>query len=124
MRLDQWLWAVRVFKTRGLALEEIKSAHVQVNGAPSKPGHTVRPGDMITARLDRGAAAWTRTLRVVDAPASRVGAKLVALYAEDLTTAEELAINPRARSAKLRVAQRCPDQNGPTSPTTGSSRDR
>lgn len=91
MRLDQWLWAVRVFKTRGLALEEIKSAHVQVNGAPSKPGHTVRPGDMITARLDRGAAAWTRTLRVVDAPASRVGAKLVALYAEDLTTAEELA---------------------------------
>jgi len=40
-------------------------------------------------------------------------------------TDEELAPNPRARSAKLRVAQRCPDQNGPTSPTpTGSSRDR
>lgn len=40
-------------------------------------------------------------------------------------TDEELATNPRARSAKLRVAQRCPDQNGPTSPTpTGSSRDR
>src|SRR5688572_7859657 len=85
MRLDQWLWAVRVYKTRSVAAEAIKAAHVTVNGQPSKPAHTVRAGEMIVARVGE----ITRTLKVIAAPPSRVGAKLVAGFAEDLTPPEE-----------------------------------
>ena len=85
MRLDQWLWAVRLFKTRGLAVEAIRGGHVKVNGAATKPAHEAKPGELVTARI----GIMTRTLRVIDAPRSRVGAKLVSQYAEDLTPLEE-----------------------------------
>lgn len=44
MRLDQWLWAVRIFKTRSNAAEAIKGGHVQINGLPCKPAREVNPG--------------------------------------------------------------------------------
>ncbi len=87
MRLDQWLWAVRVFKTRVLAVEAIKARQVKVNGAETKPAHEARGGELVTARV----GVMTRTLRVLNAPDSRVAAKLVAQFAEDLTPHEELA---------------------------------
>ena len=86
MRLDQWLWAVRVYKTRSLAAGAIKAAHVTVNGQPAKPAHAVRAGQMVVAL----AGEITRTLKVIGAPPSRVGAKLVPQFAEDLTPPEEL----------------------------------
>ncbi|MDD5349317.1 MAG: RNA-binding S4 domain-containing protein [Chthoniobacteraceae bacterium] len=85
MRLDQWLWAVRLYKTRNLAAEAVKGGHVKVNGAAAKPAHEVKPGESVTARM----GVMTRTLRVLDAPVSRVGAKLTARFAEDLTPPEE-----------------------------------
>lgn len=85
MRLDQWLWAVRLYKTRNLAIEAIKGGHVKVNGAATKPAHEAKPGELVTARI----GIMTRTLRVIDAPKSRVGAKLVPQFAEDLTPPEE-----------------------------------
>lgn len=87
MRLDQWLWAIRIYKTRNLAAEAIKGGHVKIADEPTKPAREVRPGDVITARVNQ----MTRTVRVIGAPASRVGAKLVAQYAEDLTPPEEYA---------------------------------
>ena len=87
MRLDQGLWAVRVFKSRALAVEAIKSRHVKVNGAETKPAHEAKGGELVTART----GLMTRTLRVLDGPRSRVAAKFVPLYAEDLTPPEELA---------------------------------
>ena len=87
MRLDQWLWAVRVFKTRAFAVEAIKARHVKVNGVETKPAHEARGGELVTARV----GLMTRTLRMLDAPRSRVAAKLVAQYADDLTPPEELA---------------------------------
>jgi ribosome-associated heat shock protein Hsp15 len=87
MRLDQWLWAVRVYATRSLAVEAIKGRRVKVNGEAVKPARTVRAGDLVTARV----GVILRTLRVVDSPRSRVGAKLVAQFADDLTPPEELA---------------------------------
>jgi len=86
MRLDQWLWAVRVFKTRTWAADAIKAGHVTVNGQACKPAREVRDGDMVVAR----GGEITRTLRVIGSPASRVGAKLVGQFAEDLTPPEEL----------------------------------
>jgi ribosome-associated heat shock protein Hsp15 len=85
MRLDQWLWAVRLYKTRNLALEAIKGGHVKVNETATKPAHEMKPGELVAARI----GIMTRTLRVIGAPFSRVGAKLVAQYAEDLTPPEE-----------------------------------
>ena len=87
MRLDQWLWAVRVYKSRTLAADAIKGGHVKVNGERSKPANEPKPGEQITAKI----GIMTRTLRFLGAPKSRVGAKLVADFAEDLTPPEEYA---------------------------------
>lgn len=85
MRLDQWLWAVRVYKSRTLAADAIKGGLVKVNGERSKPAHEPKPGEIITSRVD----IMTRTVRFLAAPKSRVAAKLVPEFAEDLTPPEE-----------------------------------
>ena len=85
MRLDQWLWAVRVFKTRALAVAAIKAGHVKVNAANTKPAHEVRAGEVVTARI----GVMTRTLRAIGAPKSRVAGKLVPEFAEEMTPPEE-----------------------------------
>jgi ribosome-associated heat shock protein Hsp15 len=90
MRLDQWLWAVRVYKSRTLAADAIKGGRVKVNGERSKPAHEPKLGEIITARV----GIMTRTVRFLAAPKSRVGAKLVAEFAEDLTPPEERAKRP------------------------------
>jgi ribosome-associated heat shock protein Hsp15 len=108
MRLDQWLWAVRVYKTRTWAAEAIKAGHVTVNGQGAKPAREVRAGDMIVARV----GDFTRTLRVIGAPASRVGAKLVAEFAEDLTPKEEL--ERRKQAANLPMFMRPSGSGRPT----------
>ena len=104
MRLDLWLWAVRVFKTRSLSADSIKGGHVKINGKATKPAHEVKPEEIVTIRI----GIMTRTLRVLSAPPSRVGAKLVSQFAEDLTPAEEfekqettgsLLVAPRPRGA-------------------------
>jgi len=90
MRLDQWLWAVRVHPSRTLAADAIKGGLVKVNGASTKPAREPKPGDIITARV----GVMTRTLRYLAAPKSRVAAKLVAVFAQDLTPPEERAKRP------------------------------
>jgi ribosome-associated heat shock protein Hsp15 len=89
MRLDFWLWAVRAFKTRPLAAGAIRGGKVKVDGQPVKPAHTVRVGHLITIRIETGDVPWLRTLKTLDFPGSRVGAKLVTLYMEDVTEAAE-----------------------------------
>ncbi len=86
MRLDQWLWSVRLYKTRTLASDAIKGGHVKVNGDGVKPAREVRPGDLVEALCGQ----VRRTYRVLAAPQSRIGAKLVPQFAEDLTPPEEL----------------------------------
>ena len=94
MRIDKWLWTVRVFKTRTLATEAIKGGHVKVDGAASKPAHEARIGETITVWT----GDLTRTLKVLGHPTSRVAGKLVALFAEDLTPESE---RQRQREARL-----------------------
>lgn len=94
MRLDQWLWAVRIYKTRTLAADAIRGGHVKIADEPTKAAHEVRPGEVIAARVSQ----MTRTVRVLADPPSRVAAKLVAQFAEDLTPPEEYA---RRREANL-----------------------
>lgn len=84
-RLDKWLWGVRLFKTRILAGEACSSGAVRVNDREAKPGRDVHAGETITVRQ----GSITRTLRLKDCPSSRVGAKLVSDYYEDLTPPAE-----------------------------------
>lgn len=84
-RLDKWLWAVRVFKTRSLATDACRAGSVAVNEQPAKPGRNVHAAEIVTVRQ----GLFTRTLRVVAVPRSRVGAKLVAEFCTDLTPPAE-----------------------------------
>lgn len=90
MRLDVWLWAVRAFKSRSLAANAVRGGKVKADGEAVKPAHTVRIGQTITVRVDTGNVPWVRTLKVLDFPASRVGAKVLPLFLEDFTAPEEI----------------------------------
>jgi ribosome-associated heat shock protein Hsp15 len=93
-RLDKWLWAVRVFKTRAEAAAVCRNGRVQVNGLDAKPGRDVHLGETVTAKV----GMITRTLKVRGVPRSRVGAKLLMEFVEDLTPAAEYE---RAKQASL-----------------------
>jgi ribosome-associated heat shock protein Hsp15 len=80
MRLDQWLWEVRVFHTRSRAAEAIKAGRVSADCGPCKPAHEVKIGELVVVRFGETERAW----RVVGFPKTRVGAKLVPQFAEEV----------------------------------------
>lgn len=94
-RIDRWLWAVRVFKTRATAASECRSNRVSINGVEAKPSKLVRPGDRVEVKKE-GAL---RCFEVVGAPGKRVGAKLLDRYLRDVTPEEEIEKARRAREA-------------------------
>lgn len=85
VRVDKWLWAVRLFKTRSQAAQACRRSQVRVEGKPVKAGRLVRVGDEL--QVEKGGV--TRSLRVRRMLQSRVGAALVEDYVEDLTPPEE-----------------------------------
>jgi ribosome-associated heat shock protein Hsp15 len=84
-RLDKWLWAVRLFKSRALATDACRAGSVTINDLPAKPGRDVHAGETVCVRQ----GLMTRSLKVSGVPRSRVGAKLVAEFCTDLTPASE-----------------------------------
>jgi len=80
-RVDRWLWAVRLYKTRSLATTACQGGHVRVNGSPAKPATKVRAGDRVEAR----AGGVDRVLDVVAVIEKRVSAPLAAECVVDLT---------------------------------------
>ena len=87
VRIDKYLWSIRVYKTRSEATDACKGGKVKVNGSDIKPSKAVRPGDMIAARK----GPVTYTYRVIELIDKRQGPKLVPNYAENLTPEEEIA---------------------------------
>jgi len=85
VRIDKWLWAVRVYKTRTLAADACKSGKVTLNDRPTKPSHEIKTGDILHIRI----AELNKTIKVIGLLENRVSAKLVANFAEDLTPPEE-----------------------------------
>jgi ribosome-associated heat shock protein Hsp15 len=78
-RIDKWLWCARLFKTRGLASDAVKTGRVTVNGVRAKPARTVRPGDAVMVRKP----PFEHDLIVAGLRQQRVGAALVSeLYVE------------------------------------------
>ncbi|MBP3611689.1 MAG: RNA-binding S4 domain-containing protein [Rikenellaceae bacterium] len=86
VRLDKWLWAVRVFKTRSDAADAIRSNRVLVNDACAKPSREVKVGDVISVKK----MPVVYQYRVVELVSSRQPAKNVPLYAADITPQSEL----------------------------------
>lgn len=80
-RVDAWLWAVRVYKTRSLATSACRAGHVRVNGERAKAAQQVRPGDEVRVRI----SGFDRQLVVRKTITKRVGAALVAESVEDRT---------------------------------------
>lgn len=86
VRLDKWLWAVRIYKTRNLAAEACKKGRIIINGMEAKPSRDIRTGDVIFIRK----LPVVYTLRVKMLTDNRLSASKVADFAEDLTSPEEL----------------------------------
>lgn len=78
-RIDRWLWAVRIFKTRSDATKACNGGHVRLDGRPVKPAHKVRVGDRVHARVG-AREREVEVTRVIDA---RVGAPLAAECYDD-----------------------------------------
>jgi ribosome-associated heat shock protein Hsp15 len=88
VRIDKWLWAVRIFKTRTVALEACKKNRVAVNDVPAKPSRMIRTGDIISVRKP----PVTYSFKVLGLTANRIGAKLVVEYVENITPPEQYEI--------------------------------
>ena len=87
VRIDKWLWATRVFKTRSQAIDACRAGHLKIDGHSVKPSRPVRVGETITATL----GGITRTLRVLALLDRRLGARHIPGYLADLTPASEYA---------------------------------
>ena len=92
-RLDKWLWAVRIFKTRTLAADACKNGRVAINGTNSKPSRTVKVGDEVSVRKP----PVTYTFKVLQAIEKRVGAKLLPDIIENITPPEQFEILEMSR---------------------------
>lgn len=92
VRIDKWLWAVRVFKTRTVATEACKKGRVTVGIPPAdtvaKPSRTVRVGDTVNVRKP----PVTYSLRVRALTENRLGARLVPEYMENITPRAQLEL--------------------------------
>lgn len=86
MRVDKFLWCIRLFKTRSMATEACNKGQVRINDAVAKPSKEVMPTDVVSIRKDQ----VYRRYKVNDIPVSRLGAALVGLYVVDLTPPEDI----------------------------------
>lgn len=84
-RIDKWLWAARVYKTRSMAVEAIKNSRVTIDGTTVKPSHIIKEGDVISVRKP----PITYSFKVIACIETRVGAKLLPQVYENVTPAEE-----------------------------------
>tara|TARA_B110001452_G_scaffold132677_1_gene110295 strand:- start:1379 stop:1762 length:384 start_codon:yes stop_codon:yes gene_type:complete len=114
MRIDQYLWAVRYFKSRSIATKACKKGQVRVNDQVVKPSREVFPMDKIILRKEQ----VNLTLDVLDIPKSRVGTKLVDLYRVNTTPKDAFKQNELQN-----LAQDYYRQKGEGRPTKKDRRD-
>lgn len=86
IRIDKWLWTVRLYKTRSLATESCAKGHVFIGDLPVKPSRMVKAGEIIRIKK----TPIYRSYKVLGIVASRVGAKDVPGYMEEVTPQSEL----------------------------------
>lgn len=84
-RIDKWLWAARIFKTRSIAADACKNGRVTIGGTNVKPSHTVKTGETVSVRKP----PVTYSFKVLKPIEQRVGAKLIPEIYENVTTADQ-----------------------------------
>lgn len=84
-RIDKWLWAARIFKTRSIAADAIKNGRVTIGGVNVKPSRMVKAGEMVSVRKP----PVTYSFKILKPIEQRVGAKLLPEVYENVTTADQ-----------------------------------
>ena len=107
IRIDKWLWMVRVYKTRTMATDACNAGKIKMNGDNVKPSKIVKMGEIYAIKLDQ----LDKSIQVLDFPKSRVGAPLVPNFYTDLTTPEEYE---RVKSLRTRFEIRDHGDGRPT----------
>lgn len=108
VRIDKWLWAVRIYKTRSLATEACRKGHVSIATIPAKPSRSVHVGEIVKVRK----SPVTRTFRVLQLAEKRMAASLTIQYLEDITPPEELEVIEMQKN--MRWITRDPGTGRPT----------
>ncbi|MDH6356905.1 RNA-binding S4 domain-containing protein [Parabacteroides sp. PF5-9] len=88
VRIDKWLWATRVFKSRTIAVEACKKGRIMIGGVTAKASRMIKVGEIIQVRKP----PITFSFKVLALTERRMGAKLVAEYLENVTTADQYEI--------------------------------
>jgi len=114
IRIDKWLWAVRIYKTRSQATEACKKGHVSIDDMPAKASREVHVGEIVKVRKP----PISRSFKVLELTGKRMGAKLVTDFLEDITPPEELDLLEMQKN--MRWSER---QKGTGRPTKKDRRD-
>lgn len=101
-RIDKWLWAVRIFKTRTIAAEACKRGRIMIKGGFVKPARMVKAGDVIEVRKP----PIIYSFKVIQPIEKRVGAKLVPEFMENVTTPDQYEILEMSKIAGFIDRQR------------------
>ena len=88
VRIDKWMWATRIFKTRTIAADACKKNRIMIGGVNVKPSRMIKVGEIIQVRKP----PITYSFKVLALTERRMGAKLVANYLENVTTPEQYEI--------------------------------
>ena len=96
IRIDKWLFAIRIFKTRGQAAEACRKGKIKLNEISAKAAKSIKVGDIITVRQ----SPMIRSLQVIGLTERRIGAKLVENFAKDITSKEEWDKFHKSRSSR------------------------
>lgn len=88
VRIDKWMWATRIFKTRTIASEACKKGRIMIGGIPVKSSRTIKAGDVIQIRKP----PVTYSFKVLALTDKRMGAKLVPQFLENVTTPDQYEI--------------------------------
>ena len=95
VRIDKYLWAIRVFKTRSIAAEAIKKGRVMIGGQPVKNSRVVKVGMTIDVKFP----PITRSFKVLAISGKRMGAKLVPDFMKEVTTEDQIELMELTRMA-------------------------
>lgn len=92
-RIDKWLWAARIFKTRSIAANACKNGRVTINGVNVKPSHMIKAGETICVKKP----PITFSFKVLQCVEQRVGAKLLPQIYENVTDAKQYELLEMSR---------------------------
>ncbi|WP_455060005.1 RNA-binding S4 domain-containing protein [Prevotella pallens] len=92
-RIDKWLWAARIFKTRSIAADACKNGRVTISGTNVKPSHTIKVGEIINVKTP----PITYSFEVLQTIEKRVGAKLIPEVYKNVTDAKQYELLEMSR---------------------------